>query len=54
MIHVKDQSIYNYKDKSLRSPELKENIEKSFNELLCVAVWHKVDVFLPRIHNIIK
>ena len=34
MTQIKDQSIYNYKDQSLRSPELKSNIENSFNELI--------------------
>ena len=43
MTQVKDQSIYNYKDQSLRSPELKANIEKSFNDLIETLLFSKLE-----------
>lgn len=43
MTQVKDQSIYNFKDQSLRSPELKANIEKSFNALIETLLFSKLE-----------
>lgn len=43
MTQIKDQSIYNYKDQSLRSPEVKTKIENSFNELIDALLFSNME-----------